>query len=78
MAKTYDYCATCRRPKQPSRWAYCCHQCEMARGLREPVATVDVLEQLRRVTAARDVVPHWERARLDLEASRLIREALGA
>lgn len=80
VAKLYDYCATCRQKKPASVWAYCCSTCEhgrVGRDRREPAASFDVLEQLRRVTAARDVVPHWERDRLDAEASRLIREALG-
>lgn len=77
MAKLYDYCATCRRPKRPSSSAYCCYRCEMARGSHEPPARFDLLEQLHRATAARDVVPHWERDRIDAEVSRLLREALG-
>lgn len=77
MARIYDYCATCRQLKRPSSWAYCCHRCEKARGSHEPPARLDLLERLRRATAARDVVPHWERDRLDAEASRLLREALG-
>lgn len=76
MGKTYDYCATCRQPKPPSRWAYCCRRCQDSRGGREPGAPPDLVDRLLAVVSARDSAAPWERPLLDAEASRILREAL--